>query len=96
LKDQYREVKRAICGVGEFFLTDEFSKFAVPRDHWYDQTDKQREKHYQKFQNSAKEVIVRSTNMTKVAVEAKHKGRKPGQLKRKATAKTSSTPKKIR
>lgn len=57
MKDQYREVKRAICGEGEFFSTDEFNKFAVPRDHWYDQTDKQREKHYQKFQNSAKEMM---------------------------------------
>ena len=37
---------------------------------------------------------MRSTNMTKVAVEAKHKGKKPGQQKRKASAKTYSSPKK--
>ncbi|GFO50167.1 hypothetical protein PoB_007667200 [Plakobranchus ocellatus] len=35
IKTQNREVQRAICGVGEFVLVDEYQRFGVPKDVWY-------------------------------------------------------------
>ncbi|GFN79433.1 hypothetical protein PoB_000593900 [Plakobranchus ocellatus] len=35
IKTQHREVQRAICGVGEFVLVNEYQRFGVPKDVWY-------------------------------------------------------------
>ncbi|GFO19372.1 hypothetical protein PoB_004587700 [Plakobranchus ocellatus] len=35
IKTQHREVQRAICGVGEFVLVDEYQRFGVPKDVCY-------------------------------------------------------------
>ena len=38
----YRELQRAICGIGEFVLVDEHKRFAVPRDVWYSYSEERR------------------------------------------------------
>lgn len=43
-----------------------------------------------KYAVCIKELVTRSTNLTKVAIEPKHKGKKPGQRKRKQPEKTAS------
>ena len=76
VETQYREVQRAICGMGGFVLTDEFKKFSVPRDIWFLKDQKQKARHMQKYFFSIKESVSRSTNSQKVAIEPKHKGKK--------------------
>ena len=46
-----------------------------------------------KFAVTTKECLVRSTNLEKVAVNLKHKGKKPGQRKGKLCKQTLSLPK---
>ena len=94
IRMQYRELQRAICGIGEFLLVDEYKRFAVPRDLWYSYSEERRKRHFKKFSGTPKEMLVRSTNLKKVAIEPKHKGRKPGQKKRKVCERTSNMTKK--
>ena len=82
--------------MGEVGLTDEFKKFSVSRDIWFLKDQKQKARHMQKFFFSIKESVSRSTNSQKVAIEPKHKGKKPGQRKRKQAEKTTSIFKKVR
>ena len=96
IKMQYRELQRAICGIGEFLLVDEYKRFAVPRDLWYSYSEERRKRHFKKFSGTPKEMLVRSTNLKKVAIEPKHKGRKPGQKKRKVCERTSNMTKKTK
>ncbi|GFN94267.1 hypothetical protein PoB_002077300 [Plakobranchus ocellatus] len=93
IKTQHREVQRAICGVGEFVLVDEYPRFGVPKDVWYSYTGKQQKRHMKKFAFTTKERLVRSTNSEKVVVEPKHKGKKQGQRKRKICNRTLSVSK---
>ena len=75
--------------MGGFVLTDEFKKISVPRDIWFLKDQKQKARHMQKYFFSIKESVSRRSNSHKVAIEPKHKGKKPGQRKRKQTEKTS-------
>ena len=74
---QYRELQRAICGIGEFLLVDEYKRFAVPTDVWYSYSEERINRHLKKFSGTPVEMRVRSTDLKKVAIEPKHKGRNP-------------------
>ena len=80
--------------IGEFLLMDEYKRFAVPRDVWYSYSEERRKRHFKKNSGTPKEMLVRSTNLKKVAIEPKHKGRKPGQKKQKVCERTSNMTKK--
>ena len=77
IRMQYRELQRANCEIGEFVLVDEYKRFAVP-SVWYSYSEERRKSHLKKFSGTTKEMLVRSTNLKKVAIEPKHKGRKSG------------------
>ena len=66
---------------------DEYKRFALPTDAWYSYSEERRNRLFKKFSGTPKEMFVRSTNLKKVAIEPKHKGRKPGQKKSKKFAK---------
>lgn len=98
VEGQYREIQRAICGIGDFRLVEEYKKFGVPRDVWIEKDSKQKKRHLRKYALCIKETLIRSTNFEKVALEPKHNGKKPRQRKRKVAEKTVSAPlnKKVR
>ena len=81
---QYRELQRAICGIDEFVLVDEHKRFAVPTDVWYSYSEERRNLPLKKCSGTPEEMLVRSTNLKKVAMEPKHKGRNPGKKKAKS------------
>ena len=87
VKSQYREVQRAICGAGEFVL--EYQKLDVLRSY----SEKQHKRLLRKFVVTAEKCLVRSTSSEKIAIEPKHKGKKPGQQKRKVCGRTVSVTK---
>ncbi|GFO24873.1 hypothetical protein PoB_005137800 [Plakobranchus ocellatus] len=92
VEGQYREIQRAIYGMGELVLVNEYKEFGVPRDIWFTKDNKQRARHMKRYALCIKESLSRSSNSQKVAVEPKHKGKKPGQRKRKRAGKTASFP----
>ena len=81
---QYRETRRAILGLGDFELSEQFKKLFTPRDACYGKTDKQRKAHMKKFFRVAAESdIVRATKRSiKTARAPKHGGKKPCQRRR--------------
>ncbi|GFN96444.1 hypothetical protein PoB_002295000 [Plakobranchus ocellatus] len=82
VEGQYREIQRAIYGMGGFVLVDEYKKFGVPRDIGFTKNNEQRARLMKGCALCIKECLSRSTNSQKIAVEPKHKGEKPGQRKR--------------
>ncbi|KAL8609331.1 hypothetical protein ACOMHN_048887 [Nucella lapillus] len=69
VKAQYRELKRAMVGVGEFKLDDKFANNQVPRDEWYAMDAKKAHKLFQRFLNSPKDSsrMVRSSQELRTA-----------------------------
>ncbi|GFO05745.1 hypothetical protein PoB_003225000 [Plakobranchus ocellatus] len=55
IKTQHREVQRAICGVGEFVLVDEYQRFGVPKNVWYSYSGKQQKRNMMKCAFTTKE-----------------------------------------
>ncbi|GFR61240.1 hypothetical protein ElyMa_000098700 [Elysia marginata] len=92
VESQFREVQRAICGMGSFVLVNEYKKFGVPRDVRFNKDNEQKARRMRKYELCIKKTLLRSTNSQKVAVAPKHKVKKPGQRKWKLTKKTVSVP----
>ena len=64
VESQYREVQRAICGMGGFILIDEFKKCSVPRDIWFLKDQKQKARHMQKYFFFNKRVCIKEHKLT--------------------------------
>ncbi|GFN90914.1 hypothetical protein PoB_001742000 [Plakobranchus ocellatus] len=45
VEGQYREIKRAVYGMEELGLVNEYKKFGVPRDIWFTKDNRQRARH---------------------------------------------------
>ena len=88
---QYRETHRAILGLGNFELSEQFKKCFIPRDAFYRKTKKQRKAHMKKFFHAVAESnIVRATKRRsiKTARAPKHGGKKPCQRRRHRSERT--------
>ena len=87
---QYRETRRAILGLGNFELSEQFKKFFISRDAFYRKTNKQRKAHMNKFFHAVAESdIVRATKRSiKTARAPKHGGKKPCQRRRHRSERT--------
>lgn len=78
-------------------MTPQFDRFVVSRDIWLFEDQGKRSKRFKKFMSAlvlTDEQVVRSTDGCRTSRAPTHKGKKPGQVKRKQCAKTTSTPKK--
>ena len=87
---QYRETRRAVLGLGNFELSEQFKKLFIPRDAFYGKTDKQRKAHMKKFFHAVAESdIVRATKRSiKTARAPNHSGKKPCRRKRHRSERT--------
>ena len=87
---QYRETRRAIIGLGNFELSEQFKKLFIQKDALYGKTDKQRKDDMKKFFRAvAESEIVRATKRSiKTARAPKHGGKKPCQRRRHRSERT--------
>ena len=96
---QYAEAERAICGKGEFMLGPGFEKFLVQHVKWHNMPRQSKEKKLRKFLKTPMLVdsgLIQSTDGETTSVVPTSKGKKPGQRKRKVSAKTRTPSKKRR
>ena len=93
---EFVRIEQTIRGqTTDYYLSDEFKSFQIPRDRWHSWDQQQRSRHLSLFYNVSKETLIRSTDGTKTSEPSKTKGKKIGQRKRKVAAKMF-TPKKFK
>lgn len=91
---QFKEVKRALLGTGEFRLAPSHSKFKVTKTEWLAMTVTQRSNLYKKFRSHrTNKSLVNSTDGRCIIVEPRTNGKKPGARKRKVNIKTRTSKK---
>ena len=89
-QSMYRETRRALLGLDNFELCEQFKKFFIPKDAFYRKTNKQRKAHMKKFFHAVAESdIVRATKRSiKTARAPKHVGKKPCHRRRHRSERT--------
>ncbi|XP_052249452.1 uncharacterized protein LOC127857125 [Dreissena polymorpha] len=89
---QYRDLKSALLGTGEYRLSEMFQSLKVSKSVWISMTDGQRDKHYKRFRTTLLDLkgLITSTDTQTTIVAPKTHGKKPNQLKRKVNAKTTT------
>ena len=87
---QFSEEKRAIFGMGEFYLDESFQKFCVSRDVWMAKSETWKKKYVRKLRKTTKETLVRTTDGQSSVQAPTHRGKKPGQRKRRRNTKTTT------
>jgi len=93
VKSQYSEVQRSLFGVGDFELCPEFKHFAMSVATWSQSSEKKRSCHYSRFLHTmtpVKAKVLASTGGERHFVAPSNGGKKPGQVKRKKMAKTTT------
>lgn len=95
---QFTKLKRALVGQGDFRLNGQFIKCQVPVLAWCQKTTPQRETLFQRFLTKPCLTNARLTfstdNQRLVLTPTANGGKKPGEIKRKRCAKTTSIPNK--
>lgn len=91
---QFKELRSALLGTGEFRLAPSHEHFLVSKLHWIAMTDQQRNQLYKKYRSFAIKVdrIVISSNGQSSVVAPRTDGKKPGQRKRKVNVRTVTLP----
>lgn len=92
VRAQYKDLERALAGVGDFEVVQSMHKFQVGRLTWTNMPNDQRHKLFTRFMRATvtnSSVSVSSDNQLGVPV-ATAGGKKPGQRKRKRMAKTTT------
>ena len=99
VKSQHHDVTLALTGQGDYILSHQFKPFQIPIDIWASITQDKRDRHYNKFKRQTALInsrTVTSTNGKLTVTGPTNGGKKPGQVKRKICAKTSSVNKRVR
>ena len=94
---QYREIERSLLSLGDFYLSDSRTNFAVQRAIWSATELTKRERHVSRFlrhitPHNSKFVV--STDGSSLSVAPKNRDKKPAQTKRKRATKTTTVNKK--
>ena len=94
IKGHYTDVERSFIGLGEFRLIDNFEQFSVSPVVWTKKTNEQRKRYWDRFQKTLKIVgkqkVTTSKDGNLFIPTAPAKGKKPGQVKRSRSEKTTS------
>jgi len=91
----YSRIK-CLFGVGEFQLCQEFRQFSMSVTTWSQSTYKKRQRHFSRFLRTIKPIkakVVASSDGMRHVLAPVSGGKKPGQTKRKRTAKTTTVKK---
>ena len=93
VQGQYKELERALVGVGNFDLAQSMRKFKIDRQIWINMNNEKRKNRFDRFLRSivtlSPGMQVSSDGCLSVPTSAAG-GEKPGQRKRKRTAKTTT------
>lgn len=92
IEGQFKELRSALLGTGEFRLADSHTQFLTTKTDWICMTDEQQTnlfKRYRKFVAKDDRYVV-STDGQSTVVAPRTNGRKPGQRKRKINVRTVS------
>ena len=94
---QYFELERALVGMRDFVLVDEYKKYWAPSHIWSLYDNEKRKKHFMKFMKANKtKFVTSSTGLNLISViQQRNGGEKPNQSKRKRATKTF-TPRRVR
>ena len=92
IKAQFKDLERAIIGMGKFRLHESYQHFKIQINNWAGKSLEQRQKMYSKFikynpKGTGK--VISSDNQLTVP-KTPSAGKKPHQVKRKRTAKTTT------
>ena len=92
IRGHYTDLERAFIGRGDFSLDDNYARFTVHAAAWENKTDKQRKQHWDKFMKALKTNTPKSTSAdgNLHILSSVCQGKKPGQVKRKRAAKTTT------
>ena len=93
VKSQYKDTERAFISTGTFSLVPYFETFKIPVNSWINKTKEQRDRHLLKFLKTYKPQQHRSVISSDAALtilRSTANGTRPGQKKRKRTAKTTT------
>ena len=94
---QYKDLRAALVGQGDFELCSQYKKYEVKIDVWAKLPKEWRDKHFKKFMSQKSLTDTRTVSTTdgnKVYTgPGKNGGKKPHQRKRRRNAKTTSLPK---
>ena len=93
VQSQYKEIKRSLIGLGDYVIDDQFKEFTKDSDTWLQYTTDQRNSHFARFQRKIKEInpkVTRTTDGTRTVLTPSHRGKKPGQRKRKISERTNN------
>ena len=93
VKSQYKDTERAFISTGTFSLVPDFETFKIPVNSWINKTKEQRDRHLLKFLKTYKPQQHRSVISSDAALtilRSTANGTRPGQKKRKRTAKTTT------
>jgi len=93
VKAQYRELERCLFGMGDFKLCEEFRHFCLTPTAWSQATERKRKRHFSCFLRTtkpSKPKVMASTDGAKHVLAPTNGGKKPGQVKQKRTAKTTT------
>lgn len=95
VKGQFKDLRAALIGTGEYRLSDSHEKFRLTKTNWVSMTQEQRTRHYKKFRNYqfSDTGLMTSTDGQSTIVAPKTLGKKPGQRKRKVTERTTTVTK---
>ena len=96
VQSQHTSVERAFIDRGEFTLAPEFAHYRMNAHVYEEKTDKQKEKRMAKFLREVKPIhprAVTSEDGRLTVLTAANGGKKPGQTKRKRSARTTTVKK---
>ena len=99
VSSQFQEVRRALSGAGSFVLSPQYVHFLVNEYAWLSMSKEARDRHYEKFMKHVHH-LQSNTSFSRdgsfSCFNSSSKGKKPGQRKRKRSARTASKPKRFR
>ena len=87
---QYADVRRALCGMGNYEVAPWMAKFKISQSNWATKSTKEKETMFQTFLKCVpkKQKIVKSTDGQLVIPKTQQTAKKPGQRKRVKCART--------
>lgn len=90
---QYKDIERAIVGRGNYMLSEDYKHYSMKPEVWCTKSKEERKKLLDKLLNNVNKRqgnVITSTDKTLTVTFNPSAGRKPGQVKRKRSAKTST------
>lgn len=92
IEAQFKDIRKAIVGTGQFRLAKTYEHFGVTRTVWVSKTTEERDRHYKRLRQfiPKDKMTVTSTDGKMTVVQPRSLGKKIGQHKRKINERTKT------